>query len=363
MVRCGHGDVLRRGAAGVAPFITVQPVSQTIEAGATVTFSVLVDGTWPFTYTWLKDGAVIPGATGPELKLVNVQSSDIGSYVAVIENGAGTVTTAPATLGLYDDQNGGLPGVFLADQFTDGLRNNQALPGSAAWFTSSGSSNLTVPAGQTAPIYMRQAVSSSRTLLAYFTDSEKVVTLADGQSLTLGFTFQFSGFDAPARPTDMTFYVGLLRSVPNPGGRVAADFTSNNRPEFTNYTGFAAFTNTRAVVATEPIKFYARTKPSGTLLGSTGAFDELPTGSPTASEAMAINTPYRGTLRLQRAGNVVTVSYTAVRVSDGAVMMQHASSYDGPPMNAFDTAAFYLSRTAPASYNFLVTNVTVERSF
>ena len=78
---------------------------------------------------------------------------------------------------------------------------------------------------------------------------------------------------------------------------------------------------------------------------------------------MAVNTPYRGTLRLQRAGNIVTVSYSAVRVSDGAVMMQHSSSYDGPPMNAFDTVAFYLNRTAAPTYNFFVTNVTVERSF
>ena len=361
----GVGVVTYSGEAppASAPLITVQPVSQTIEAGATVTFSVLVDGTWPFTYTWFKEGAVIPGATGPELKLVNVQSSDIGSYVAVIENGAGTATTAPATLGLYDDQNGGLPGVFLADQFTDGARNNQALPGSAAWFTSSGSSNLTVPAGQTAPIYMRQAVSSSRTLLAYFTDSGKVVTLADGQSLTLDFTFQLSGFSAPSQATDTTFYVALLRSVPNPGGRVAADFGSNSSALFNNYTGFAAFTNARALSAAQPIKFYARTKPGTTLLGGAGAFDELPSGSPTPSVAMAVNTPYRGTLRLQRAGNIVTVSYSAVRVSDGAVMMQHSSSYDGPPMNAFDTVAFYLNLTAAPTYNFFVTDVTVERSF
>ena len=77
---------------------------------------------------------------------------------------------------------------------------------------------------------------------------------------------------------------------------------------------------------------------------------------------MAINTPYRGTLRLERSGNIVTVSYSAVRESDGAVMMQHSSLYDGPPMNAFDTVAFYLSRTA-GSYDFRVTNVTVEREF
>lgn len=114
--------------------------------------------------------------------------------------------------------------------------------------------------------------------------------------------------------------------------------------------------------ATEPIKFYARTKPSSTLLGGTGAFDALPTGSPTPSVAMVVNTPYRGTLRLQRTGSVVTVSYSAVRVSDDTVMMQHSSSYDGPPMNAFDTVAFYLLRTS-VTYNFLVTNVTVERSF
>ena len=77
---------------------------------------------------------------------------------------------------------------------------------------------------------------------------------------------------------------------------------------------------------------------------------------------MAVATPYRGTLSLQRTGGTVYSSYSVARVADGAVVMQHSSAYDGAPMNAFDTVAFYLSRTS-GTYEFRVTAVTVERGF
>jgi pectate lyase len=346
--------------APTAPTISVQPASQTIEAGATVTLSVLVDGSWPFAYTWFKDDAVIAGATDAVLVLTNVQVSDVGGYYATIANGVGTATTATATLSLYDDVNGGQPGVFVDDNFSDGLRTNQALPSSSAWFTSSGSSNLTVPVG--APRYMVQAVSSTRTLLTYFTAPGKVVTLGQGQSLTFSFTCQFSGFDTAAKANEATFNVALLRSVPNPAGRVSADFASNNAAAFTSYTGFAAFTNARALGVDEPVNFYARTQQSPTLLNGVAAYNELPTGTPTPSGALAVNTPYRGTLTLQRSGDTVTATYSLVRASDGTVMMQHASGYGGAPMNAFDTVAFCLTKTSGSSnYSFSVTNIKVQR--
>src|SRR5262249_59946236 len=47
----------------VGPAITTQPVSQTVTAGATATFSVVASGTAPLSYQWQKNGSNISGAT------------------------------------------------------------------------------------------------------------------------------------------------------------------------------------------------------------------------------------------------------------------------------------------------------------
>ncbi|HEU4391225.1 MAG TPA: pectinesterase family protein, partial [Blastocatellia bacterium] len=82
----------------VPPTITTQPVSQTVTAGSNATFTVVASGTPPLTYQWKKNGADISGATAATLSLVNVQSADAGSYTVIVTNGAGSVTSNPATL-------------------------------------------------------------------------------------------------------------------------------------------------------------------------------------------------------------------------------------------------------------------------
>jgi hypothetical protein len=81
-----------------APAITTQPQSQSVTAGANVTFSVSVSGSAPFTYQWRKSGTNIAGATSPTLSLNNVQPLQAGSYSVVVTNAAGTVTSANANL-------------------------------------------------------------------------------------------------------------------------------------------------------------------------------------------------------------------------------------------------------------------------
>ena len=120
------------------PGITTQPASQTVPAGSNVNFSVAATGTAPLSYQWKKDGADIPGATGVTLTLTNVQPSDAGSYTVVVSNSLGDATSDPATLTVTTG-----PTFFLRERFADGDRTTQNLPDSAAWFTSSGSSNLT----------------------------------------------------------------------------------------------------------------------------------------------------------------------------------------------------------------------------
>src|SRR5205085_2816940 len=91
---------------GDAPSITTQPVSQTVSAGANVSFSVAADGTAPLSYQWLKNGSPINGANAPTLSLSNVQATDAGGYSVVVSNGVGTATSNTATLNVTDQ----LPG-------------------------------------------------------------------------------------------------------------------------------------------------------------------------------------------------------------------------------------------------------------
>ncbi|MBO4545630.1 MAG: immunoglobulin domain-containing protein [Verrucomicrobia bacterium] len=87
-------------AAPSAPVITAQPQSQTVSEGGSVTFSVTATGSAPLLYQWMKDGAVISGATGSSYTIGSVKPSDAGTYVVMIMNAQGAVMSSPATLTL-----------------------------------------------------------------------------------------------------------------------------------------------------------------------------------------------------------------------------------------------------------------------
>jgi len=82
----------------VAPTITTHPTSQTVSAGANVTFTVTASGTAPFTYQWRKGGQNINGSTNATLTLSNVQTNDAGSYDVVVTNSVNSATSNAATL-------------------------------------------------------------------------------------------------------------------------------------------------------------------------------------------------------------------------------------------------------------------------
>ncbi|HXN95159.1 MAG TPA: immunoglobulin domain-containing protein, partial [Candidatus Acidoferrales bacterium] len=82
------------GATVVAPSITTQPISQTVTAGQTATFSVAVTGTAPLSYQWQKNGTAISGATSSTYTTPTTTSSDNGSlFKVVVTNSAGSATS------------------------------------------------------------------------------------------------------------------------------------------------------------------------------------------------------------------------------------------------------------------------------
>ncbi len=99
------GSVISSGAAltvnapAVAPSITTQPLSQSVTAGQTATFSVAGTGTSPMSYQWQKNGVAIGSATSSTYQTPVTAVSDSGSQFAVVmSNSAGKATSSPATL-------------------------------------------------------------------------------------------------------------------------------------------------------------------------------------------------------------------------------------------------------------------------
>jgi hypothetical protein len=86
--------------------IITHPKDQAVPAGGTATFQVVVSGTPPFEYEWLRDGAVLVplGQGGPALMLQNVGAADVGVYAVVVRNAASPngVRSDDARLSLID---------------------------------------------------------------------------------------------------------------------------------------------------------------------------------------------------------------------------------------------------------------------
>ena len=80
------------------PSFTRHPASRTAGAGEDVRFAVEVSGSAPLSYQWLKDGAPVAGALGPELVLKSVQSRDAGAYSVQVSNAYGNAVSARADL-------------------------------------------------------------------------------------------------------------------------------------------------------------------------------------------------------------------------------------------------------------------------
>lgn len=81
-----------------APIISVQPKSQSISEGDTVTFSVEAQGKGALTYQWLYNGNNIPGARSQAFSFAGTQIADSGQYQVVVSDSAGSTTSEIAEL-------------------------------------------------------------------------------------------------------------------------------------------------------------------------------------------------------------------------------------------------------------------------
>jgi hypothetical protein len=80
------------------PVITTQPLSQTIDAGTPVTFTVAATSARPVTYQWQFNGINISGATNASYSISTVTPDNAGQFKVIVSNADGPTPSAPATL-------------------------------------------------------------------------------------------------------------------------------------------------------------------------------------------------------------------------------------------------------------------------
>ena len=101
------------------PTIISHPQSQTVLAGASVTFTVIDSG--GVSYQWRKNGINIPGATNSSYSISFVKPEDAGYYSVVVSNAGGSVISQNALLTVI--QNPDTAGMVIAWGETSNLWN------------------------------------------------------------------------------------------------------------------------------------------------------------------------------------------------------------------------------------------------
>ena len=93
---CGGGSSTNNNNP---PQITTQPLSATVTAGQTATFSVTATGSGPLTYQWQKNMMNISGATNSSYTTPATVNTDNGAtFDVVVTNAAGSITSSTVTL-------------------------------------------------------------------------------------------------------------------------------------------------------------------------------------------------------------------------------------------------------------------------
>jgi alpha-tubulin suppressor-like RCC1 family protein len=82
------------------PQVTVQPVSQTVWVGDSVTFSISATGTAPLMYQWYR-GTTAVGANSASLKIKPLAFADSGNYSCVVTNDCGKDTSEAGKLTVF----------------------------------------------------------------------------------------------------------------------------------------------------------------------------------------------------------------------------------------------------------------------
>jgi len=88
--------------AGASPFITRQPLPQTVPYGGGVDFDIEASGQSDLSYQWFRDGVIIPEATAATLHLTSPGRSEDGArFSCRVSTAEGEILSEPAILKVY----------------------------------------------------------------------------------------------------------------------------------------------------------------------------------------------------------------------------------------------------------------------
>jgi hypothetical protein len=123
---------------GLPVTIITPPLSQSVPAGGSVTFSVAYEGTPPITNRWRKPGSIYVTQVVTEastfLHLENVQPANAGTYGVLIDNKYSLTGSRPVTLTVLNDTDG--------DGLSDDWETQYGLTDPAEDFDGAGLTNL-----------------------------------------------------------------------------------------------------------------------------------------------------------------------------------------------------------------------------
>jgi len=96
----------------LAPFVVLEPQSQSMFLKGSVTFAAKAAGATPLRYSWLKNGVKVAGADEPSLTLGGITAASAGTYTLVATNSYGRVASDPVTLALIPNPFTNLAGNY-----------------------------------------------------------------------------------------------------------------------------------------------------------------------------------------------------------------------------------------------------------
>ncbi len=89
-----------------APVFTLQPTDQITALGNTIGLNAFATNTQPVSYRWYHEDSPVPGATGTNLTLFNLDPGDAGRYWVAASNAAASAYSQVATLYFIGNTNG-----------------------------------------------------------------------------------------------------------------------------------------------------------------------------------------------------------------------------------------------------------------
>ncbi|MGD1020796.1 MAG: immunoglobulin domain-containing protein, partial [Verrucomicrobiia bacterium] len=139
--------------APTAPIITASPQGLTVTNGQSASFTVVAGGSAPLTYQWyFNTSSPVSGATNATFSITSVQSTNLGPYFAIVNNTAGSATSAVAVLqvssGCSVGAAGSISGPIAVCPGQTGLNYSISSVGGATTYAWTVPSDATITGGQ-----------------------------------------------------------------------------------------------------------------------------------------------------------------------------------------------------------------------